>query len=298
MGKFLGWLRYRFSWFGRFWTAVFIHPASRIIAALTVTAVLVLGELSSNSETFGAGWLPNWYQEAYVGIAASISAQPIIASVSDAVTKRRIARAIRDGLDEGLGKLVERVRDIARITTGTGWTNHEARAFERNAVEALQHLFTMAGVPDPRVCFYIISTTDDTETDPTGSPVVQELTYVHHYPKQRPTAKFLRGERSAEGMFEALDTGQPSRIDNRPNYDPSEHHWRSALRVPVQHEQTRWGVLTVDSPKKSATNNGFADILGFGAALLGVARLCEDSKASPTVEQINDVFRDFRNQTK
>ncbi|MNW41340.1 hypothetical protein D3C74_184750 [compost metagenome] len=271
------------------WSALFIHPTSRIIAGFAVTLVLVLGGLRENNSDFGSGWLPGWYPDAYVALAAGLSAQPILAGISDAVTKRRISRAIRDGLDEGLGKLVERIRDVARITTGTGWTNHEARAFERHAVEALQHLFTMAGLPDPRVCFYVISTTDDTDADSTGNPVVQQLTYVHHYPKQRPTAMFIRGEVESEGMFEALDTGQPSRVKNRPDYNPELHNWRSALRVPVQHEQTRWGILTLDSPQKSATSSGYADILEFGAALIGLARLCEESKA-PSEEQINDVF--------
>lgn len=295
MPKLLFLWRRALYWTRKIWSALFIHPATRIIVAVTVTAILMLGgQLQSNS-SFGLGWIPGWFSDAYLMLAAVLSAQPILAGITDAVTKRRIKRAIRDGLDEGLGKLVERVRDIARITTGTGWTNHEARSFERHAVEALQHLFIMAGVPDPRVCFYVISTTDDTETDATGNPFVQQLTYVHHFPKQRPTAMFIRGTVESEGMFEALDTGQPSRVDNRPHYDSENHHWRSALRVPVQHEQIRWGVLTLDSPQKGATNNGCADILEFGAALIGIARLCEDSKEAPTDEQINDVFGNFGN---
>lgn len=275
---------------GRLWSALFVHPASRISIAVTVTTVLVLGGRLQDNPNFGAGWLPGWYSDVYLTLAAVLSAQPILAGITDAVTKRRIKSAIREGLDEGLGKLVERVRDIARISVGTGWTNREARAFERHAVEALQHLCIMAGVPDPRICFYAISTTDDTETDSTDNPVVHQLTYVHHFPKQRPTAKFIRGTPESEGMFVALDTGQPSRVEDRPGYDPENHHWRSALRVPVQHEQVRWGVLTLDSPQKGATNSGCADILEFGAALIGVARLCEDSKDGPTDDQIYGVF--------
>lgn len=275
--------------------AIFISPAARILFASLLTAVLVLGVLASTDSPAVHGWVPTWFKDAYTAIAAALSIQPILAGVGTAVTKRKRDQWLRQGLDSGLGKLIESVRDIGRINTQDGWGLTEARRFERRVIDSIQPLLVSAGIVDARVCFYETATTDTTLADPKDRPVINSLHYVYNYPQPHPTRSFERSDPEAAGLFDALDTGQPSRELDRPNYDRDEHRWRSALRVPVEHEGNLWGVLTVDSPKKAIVDKGSDSILSFAAALLAIARLCGDGEGGPTSTDIQELVQ-YREQ--
>ncbi|MFL4475547.1 hypothetical protein ACIPVK_16240 [Paeniglutamicibacter sp. MACA_103] len=273
--------------------AIVISPTSRIIFSILTGLVLLVGFYAEKEPVWVQGWLPSWFVDFYTLIAALLTVQPLFGGIAAAVTKKKLKQSLREGMDEGLKRIVECIRDIARINTHNGWLPEDARRFERRVVESMQQLMQMTGVDDPRVCLYEIEATDRTQEDAAGRPIVNDLAYVHHYNRDRPTVKFVRTDEEAAGLFEALDTGQHSRQLNRPNYDPEKHHWRSALRVPVEHDVNRWGVLTVDSPKKHGMAEGYEEILGFGAALVVVARLCEEHSDAPTFERLQESLGDF-----
>lgn len=275
---------------GRAMDHFFTNASVRILFACLITVVLVLGFLSENNSQLVYGWLPGWYPNVYAIVAASLSAQPLIASIFDASTKRRINRAIRKLMNDAFGELSGPVREIARITYEKRWTDATARSFERQVVRTIRHLFTLLDVPEPRVCFYLVSATDETTLNSSGLPPVNELQYVTHHGGVDPSRIFRRDRKEAEGLFEALDNGQRSSEVDRMGYDPDKHNWRSALRIPIAHDGTQYGVLTLDSPAKDGASDSHDKILGFAAALICLARLCETKGRGPSV---NDVLENF-----
>lgn len=279
--------RVRRLWKGvqRAFGVLFFNPAVRIIFAAVLIAVLVLGLLAEGDSKITRGWLPAGFKEIYSPIAAALAAQPLVAGIGTAMTRRKQDQLLRSGLGSALSELVDSVRQIGRINTHGGWRPEDARGLERRVIETTQRLLTSAGVEDVRVCFYEVATTDATQTTSAGLPVVNDLKYVYHFPGQRPEPVYRRCSQ-VEGLFNALDTRQPTHELDRPAYDPERHRWRSASRVAVEHEDNVWGVLTADSPQRSALDTGCDAILGFGAAFIAVARLSEDQEGAPATNAL------------
>lgn len=209
------------------------------------------------------------------------------------------ANVRRVALEKAFKMLAPSVSDIARSTT-SGWTADEARAFERRVVERIQQVMVGAGVPEARVCLYVGAHSEQEEAPRARrntQPNFDALDYAcHHDGTSYPTMRFERGEEGTEGLFKTTDKRRPTSIKDRPNYDPQNDNWRSSLRVPIVLDQRTWGLLTVDSPEKNATRHkDYGNILGFGAALIAVARHCEDTPgiASDSFEELKEMATRF-----